>query len=105
MLYHKLSLFVHSLKGRGVYLVLLLSIFVFYSKFGSRYTNSFRPGWPKSMATVVRRVAKLGGGFTGLALTLSKIVNPFMIQLQKLRTDELIGNERFGEKLDVVFII
>jgi hypothetical protein len=47
------------------------------------------------MTTVVKRIAIVGGGFASLALALSKIVSPFLYQLQKSKTDEFIGNERF----------
>lgn len=44
--------------------------------------------------TVVKQVIKIGGGCIATALIFSKIVSPYLVQVQKIRTEELFSDER-----------
>lgn len=48
----------------------------------------------KRAMSVVKQVAKWGGGCVAGAFVLGKFVTPYLTQLQRIKTEELISDER-----------
>ena len=47
------------------------------------------------MSSVVRKIVKYGGSCVASTLILSKTLGPILVQLQKIKTEEIITDERY----------
>lgn len=48
------------------------------------------------VSVVVKQIARWSGLGVGAGVTLNKLVSPYLHQLQRIKTDELISDERYG---------
>ena len=48
------------------------------------------------VSVVVKQIAKWSGLGVGAGVTLNKLVSPYLHQLQRIKTDEIISDERYG---------